>query len=57
MFGYERGVPYYIIRTEVRPINIHLEGDRRLSAGKYTLVFKNLGTTPEGKTNMSVRVV
>ncbi len=57
MFGYERGVPYYIIRAEVRPANIYLEGDQKLGAGKYTLVFRNLGETPEGKTNMSVRVV
>ncbi|NQU79011.1 right-handed parallel beta-helix repeat-containing protein [Candidatus Woesearchaeota archaeon] len=54
-FGIERGVAYYIIRTELRPANIYLEGDKRFSAGAYSLVFRNTGFTADGRVNISVR--
>jgi parallel beta-helix repeat protein len=57
MFGYTRGVPYYVIRTEMRPVNIYFSGDRRVTSGVYNLVFKNVGTTPDGKTNVTVRII
>jgi parallel beta-helix repeat protein len=57
LFGYRRGVSDYVVRNELRPLNIYLGGDRQVSEGKYTMVFRNLGTTPEGKVNISVRIV
>jgi hypothetical protein len=57
MFGYEKGIPYYVVRTEVRPVNIYFTGEKKLSSGKYTLVFKNVGTTTDGKTNVTMTVV
>lgn len=57
MFGYTKGVSTYIVRTEMRPQNVYFEGTDQMSKGKYTLVFKNVGTTPDGRTNVSVRIV
>ncbi len=56
MFGYKKEVPYYIIRTELRPAHIYFEGERRVSPGSYILVLKNLGVTSDGKVNMSVSI-
>lgn len=57
MFGYDKGVPYHIVRTEMRPNNIYFEGDRVVDSGTYTLVFKNQGTTPDGRTNITVKII
>jgi parallel beta-helix repeat protein len=57
MFGYERDVDAYVIRTEVRYPTAYLEGERTVGTGRYSLVFKNMGTTPDGKTNISVRII
>jgi hypothetical protein len=57
LFGYEKGVPDYIISTEMRPVNVYFEGDSKIGSGKYTLIFKNVGTTADGKANISVRII
>lgn len=57
LFGYEKGVPDYIISTEMRPVNIHFEGEKKIGSGKYTFVFKNVGITADGKANISVRII
>jgi hypothetical protein len=57
MFGYERGAPYNIVRTELRPEYIYFTGDRKLSSGNYRLVLKNEGTTADGKTNITVKIM
>jgi len=54
MFGFKKGTPYYIVRTEMRPSYAYLSGSRRMGAGNYVIVFRNVGTAPDGKTNISV---
>jgi hypothetical protein len=57
MFGYEHDAKGFVIRTEVRYPTAYLAGERTVGPGKYSLVFRNLGTTPEGKANVSVRII
>jgi hypothetical protein len=57
MFGYDRDVKEFVIRTEVRYPTAFLTGERTVGPGKYNLVLRNLGTTPEGKANVSVRII
>jgi hypothetical protein len=57
LFGYRKSTGEYVVSTEVRYPNAYLEGERTVGAGKYTLVFRNIGVTPDGRVNVSVRII
>lgn len=55
-FGYSTGASEYVIRTELRPLNIHLSGDAGVNPGAHRIVAKNMGRTPQGRANVTLRI-
>ncbi|MFC1723456.1 hypothetical protein ACFL0V_04935 [Nanoarchaeota archaeon] len=58
LFGFERGDSgKYVISTMYRNEFAWLSGDKTVTKGNYKLIIKNVGYTPDGKVNVSVRII
>ncbi|NQU79010.1 fibronectin type III domain-containing protein [Candidatus Woesearchaeota archaeon] len=56
MFGFERGISSYLLRTELRYLDIRLDGDFRVSPGVHKLYIRKGGHTLFGAQNITLSI-
>jgi hypothetical protein len=55
-FGYGDAPQSFIMASELRYPDVYLNGNLKLSPGKYDLYITHSGVTPDGKVNLTVSV-
>ena len=56
-FGYTIEKDTYTLNTELNYEDIVISGDRQIQSGRYNILIKNSGLTPEGKINITIQII
>ncbi len=56
-FGYTIEKDTYTLNTELNYEDIIISGDRQIQSGRYNVLIKNNGLTPEGKINITIQII
>ncbi|MBT7903742.1 hypothetical protein HN587_07805 [Candidatus Woesearchaeota archaeon] len=55
-FGFRREPGEYLLRTDLRYIDLVLSGDKKVGTGSYKLVIRNNGLTSDGRPNVTIQI-